>query len=114
MSQFNATFVEDGVCVVEVSGEIDLAVTDELLEVARAGLREAGALRLDLSGVSFIDSTGLGTLVLIRNEAAAADKALTLANVPVSVARLLQLTGLSGAFDIDDASVGGDTPVDRP
>lgn len=101
MAEFNEHLLEDGTFVVEASGEVDLAVVDQLLEIAIGGLSGARAVCLDLRGVSFIDSTGIGALVLIRNEASAASKSMRLTNVPPAVRRLLALTGLEDAFDID-------------
>lgn len=105
MAQFSQHVLEDGTCVIEVSGEFDLAVVDEFLEVARGGLSGAPALILDLREVSFIDSTGLGALVLLRNEAGAATKRLRLDNLPRPVTRLLALTGLQDAFEVDGADL---------
>jgi anti-anti-sigma factor len=109
VAQFDQHLLDDGTCVVEASGEVDLAVVADLLEVGRDGLSRGRAMCLDLRQVSFIDSTGLGALIVLRNEAAASDKPLRLVNVPAPVTRLLELTGLGTAFDID----GSDTPVHR-
>jgi anti-anti-sigma factor len=45
-----------------ISGEVDMAVADELLRAATAALRDNSCdnLVLDLSEVTFIDSSGLG------------------------------------------------------
>ena len=102
MAQFSEHLLEDGTCVITASGEVDLAVVDDLLEVALRGLSGAPAVCLDLGGVSFIDSTGIGALVLIRNEASARSKSMRLTNVPRPVSRLLALIGLEDAFEIDE------------
>jgi len=101
VAQFSEHTREDGTCVIEASGEVDLAVVDELLEIARGGLSAAPALCVDLRDVTFIDSTGLGALVLIRNEARDAGRPMRVINVPRAVHRLLTLTGLEDAFDVD-------------
>ncbi len=100
MTRFEERSVVDGQRVLSVAGEVDLAVVDELVQRARACLADADGLRLELGGVSFIDSSGLGALVLVREEATAAGKSLSLVDVPESMSRLLQLTGLQDAFDI--------------
>jgi anti-sigma B factor antagonist len=98
------TFREDrpagGTCVLAVEGEVDLAVVDELLERARGCLSRDAALELDMQGVSFIDSSGLGALVRLRQDANQARKRLTLVNVSQATDRLLEVTGLHTAFDI--------------
>jgi anti-anti-sigma factor len=53
-------------CRIEVSGELDLAGSDAL-ESALATVPEGMALVIDLSGIEFIDSSGIRTLILTRN-----------------------------------------------
>jgi anti-anti-sigma factor len=54
---------QPGCAELAISGEVDLAGTDELLRTATAALADNACddLVLDLSEVSFIDSAGLGT-----------------------------------------------------
>jgi anti-anti-sigma factor len=86
----------EGVRSLAVSGEVDVAAVETLRTEARACLSsDATLLELDLSGVTFIDSTGLGTLVLLRNEAVLAGKQVTLTHAPPAVVRLLEITGLA-------------------
>jgi anti-anti-sigma factor len=100
MAEFVRVPVSDGARTLTVTGEVDLSSVETFLSEADACLREADTvLALDLGGVTFIDSSGLGTLVRIRNLAHDRDKRLVLANVPASVERLLALTGLGGVFD---------------
>src|SRR4051794_38896684 len=47
-------------------GELDLATVDDLRSAVLAAARHAETLRLDLSGVEFIDTTGLGTLLELQ------------------------------------------------
>lgn len=102
MSQFEVA-VDERACVVHLSGEIDMAVTDELRAAVRDGLDRHDTVELDLAGVTFLDSSGLGSLVLLRNEASDQHKSLSLVNVPPMTHRLLQITGLRNTFDIRDA-----------
>jgi anti-anti-sigma factor len=90
----------DGTRLVSMSGEVDLAVKDELITAVRRCLSGAEHVEVDLTEVTFIDSSGLGALVLLRNEAIHAGKQLTLVNVSSATTRLLRITGLENAFDI--------------
>jgi anti-anti-sigma factor len=84
-----------------VSGEVDLATIEEFLAEADACLdATAETVEIDLGEVTFIDSSGLGALVRIRNAARDRSKVLVLTNVPASVERLFAVTGLSEAFEI--------------
>ena len=68
----------DEVTVVVV-GELDLAAADELGQaVAQVRAAAVADIALDLRGVDFIDSTGLGMLLSLRNDAKRNGHALTL------------------------------------
>jgi anti-anti-sigma factor len=98
MSEFAAEPGTDGRGLL-VSGELDIAVADEFLDKARAALGAAeSVLEIEFSGVTFVDSTGLGALVRLREEALAAGKEVRLVNVPRQAARVLELTGLTDLF----------------
>lgn len=97
MSEFTAEPQPDAPHVLVMSGELDLAAVDEFLDQARAAF--AGpVLELDLGGLTFIDSTGLGALVRLREEARAEGKDVVLAHVPRQVWRILDMTGLTEIF----------------
>ncbi len=100
MVEFRESGRSDGVCVLWVEGEFDLAVVDQFLEQALACLERADTVEIDLEGVSFIDSSGLGALVRVRKEAADHGKKVSLVNVSPATHRLLEITGLHQAFDI--------------
>jgi anti-anti-sigma factor len=98
--EFRESSRGDGTCVVSVEGDFDLAVVDEFLVRVLACLDRADLIELDLQGVSFIDSSGLGALVRVRKEAGDRGKAVALVNVSAATHRLLEITGLHSAFDI--------------
>jgi anti-anti-sigma factor len=77
------------------SGELDIA-TVELLERALLEVERADSARivLDLSGLSFIDSTGLRLLLDVNERCGgAADRLRVIAGSP-AVERLLDIVGL--------------------
>jgi anti-anti-sigma factor len=98
--EFRESGRSDGGCVLHVGGEFDLAVVDEFLEWALPRVEDLEVIEIDLGAVSFIDSSGLGALVRVRNEAVAKGKTLSLVNPGHATLRLLELTGLQHAFDI--------------
>ena len=86
-------------CRLTLTGEIDLANAGDYLPVARAVITECKAepcFTIDLSGVTFIDSTGLAMLVGIRKATTDAGMELRLAGTPRRVRQLLEITGLDG------------------
>jgi anti-anti-sigma factor len=84
-----------------VSGEVDLASIGDLIAAARACLAAApSVLEVDLAEVTFIDSSGLGALVRIRNEAVERGVQLVLVHLPPAVTRLFEVSGLDQALEI--------------
>jgi anti-sigma B factor antagonist len=84
----------DGLCLVAVEGEIDLA-TAPALKSALMDLLPKGFSRfvIDLSGVGHMDSTGLGVLVGFRRRLAD-DSRLAVAATRANVRAVIELTGL--------------------
>jgi anti-sigma B factor antagonist len=87
-----------GVRVVAVSGEIDLSRKSA---VASALESDGVPLLVDLSAVTFMDSSGLAALVAARDDGNGAAPRLALVCPPGScVRRLLDLTGVEGLFAV--------------
>ena len=89
-----STSSEDGHTVVAVSGEVDAASADTL----RATITEVidggqGTVVVDMSEVSFIDSSGLRVLIAGYKAAAAASGVLSVRAPSEPVTRLLEITG---------------------
>lgn len=91
----------DGDAIVLVEGELD-AYSAPVLEAAIAGHTGAD-LRLDLAGVSFIDSTGIRVVVTADNRLREQDHRLVVVHPSPAVLRLLQLTALDERFVVEGA-----------
>jgi anti-sigma B factor antagonist len=89
--------------VLRLCGEFDIAGADDVVTAAVALLdgRSVTELVLDLSGVTFIDSTGIGTLVAVRNLAREARVTTRLQDPRPGVASLLALTAVDRLFEGD-------------
>lgn len=101
--QVTAVQTDSARATVQLHGEVDLAnaelVTAVLDNQLALGHRY---LRLDLSGVSFLDCTGLSALVHAHNQFLAARGTLVLAGVGARIARILSLTHLDEALFMTD------------
>ncbi|HEX8305227.1 MAG TPA: STAS domain-containing protein [Jatrophihabitans sp.] len=86
--------------VLEVRGEVDLhsaaQLQDRLLQVIAGGQ----SVVVDLTGLSFLDSTGLGVLVAARNQAQQAGAQLRLVCTSDRMLKLFRITGLDAVFEI--------------
>lgn len=100
MLETDSTFRIDVMSVVRVGGEIDVASAPELAKWLEA-VPEGVDLVVDLSGVTFLDSTGLGVLVGAWNRCNNSGPPCRLALVvsTAEVERLLEVAGLSEVFE---------------
>jgi anti-sigma B factor antagonist len=81
-----------------VAGEID-ASTAPAFDEAMSDLPTGdGPIVLDLSGVSFIDSSGLRVLISLAGRASDEGRSVALRDPSPTVARLLEITGLAEMF----------------
>jgi len=94
------TRVDEQRTTVLVAGELDLSSAKQLRAAVRRVLdTNPAALRLDLSILGFIDSTGLGVLIGARRAAVAANVPFEVVPSP-PVRALLERTGLRGWFGL--------------
>lgn len=87
--------------VIAVDGEIHVSTAPEFSGVLAAAM-QAGrtAIVLDLSGVMFIDSTGLSVLLNALRRLTRAGGAMALVCQNPTVLRLFEITKLDSTFDI--------------
>ena len=102
--------------VVAPEGEVDLASSEQLREGLLAAETSAdGSLVVDLRGVGFIDSTGIGELVGCQRRSRDAEVKLAFV-VPDGgrILKILHLMGMEAVFDLHSdesaaiAAVAGD------
>ena len=95
----------DGTVRASLDGELDLDCADQVRDSLAEAARQPGCrhLRVDVSGLTFIDSYALGALVSARNTAVAAGVALTLADPSPPVRKAGQVTGLADMFGLPTA-----------
>ena len=80
---------------VAAEGEIDLSTVDELRTAVTSAAEGVDRLRLDLTGVDFIDSTGLGGLLELRSTLRSHSVTLEIDVSEGPVREAMEITGLS-------------------
>lgn len=92
----------DAYSVVAVRGEMDLHTSPKVQNaIERASDNNGvGAVVVDMSGVAFMDSTALSTLVRSKDTLKQKDVALRLASPSDAVARIFSVTGFQDFFDV--------------
>jgi anti-sigma B factor antagonist len=87
---------EGDVVVVRLSGQLDLANRDHVTMAILDCLHDAEAVVADLSGLTFMDSSGLSSLIRCRKVAAASGREFSVRGAAGQVAQVLTITGLLG------------------
>jgi anti-sigma B factor antagonist len=91
----------EGVVVLDLAGELDLAVSARFRELVDGVAADAPSLVVaDLQEVGFMDSTMLRELLRAHREVGGAGGRFVLAAAQPSVQRLLELTGTADVFDV--------------
>ncbi len=102
---------ENGVTVVAPTGRLDVAgapaLKDAISEAARDG---SPRIVIDMEGVSFVDSTGLGSVIAALKQVRSREGELRLAAPNQQVRVVLELTTLDHVFpyyaSVDEALTG--------
>ncbi|MGV9249588.1 STAS domain-containing protein [Streptomyces sp. NPDC003710] len=97
--------------VVTVSGEMDLQTCPALAEGTSVIPLAGKTLYLDLSGVPFMDSSGLNLLILLRRRLHAEGGRLAVTGLQDQPERLLQLTQASELFTVIPSGTAGSDEV---
>ena len=104
----------DGWAVARVQGDVDLTTAPRLREqVIQVVVDGQPRVVLDLEGVDFIDSTGLGVLVGLLKRTRSQGGDLRLVSTRPSLRKVLELTALDQALPLApdvDAAIGGANP----
>jgi len=91
----------DGILIVDCAGRIVFGEESAILrDTVRKLISQNSRLVLNLSGISYIDSGGLGTLVSLYTTAHNAGGTVKLANLTQRVGDLLQVTKLLTIFEV--------------
>ena len=90
----------DAYSVVAVRGEVDLHTAPKLRYAIERGAEGVPAVVVDLSGVAFMDSTALSTLMRAKEAAENVGSSLRLAAPSRAVGRIFDVTGFADYFDV--------------
>ena len=102
VDDFAVEFIDDGCDVtIHIVGEVDMATAGLLAaQFERAVEGCAGAVTVNMAGVTFLDSTGLTVLVRARRALSALDRDLLVTAPSESTTRIFELTGLHDTFPL--------------
>ena len=96
----------DGVVLVRVSGEVDLSWSQQIRKAILEALAAHDAVGVDLSGVEYIDSSGIAALVEGFQTARKDKQKFALVASSPAVKAVLQLARLDLVFPMVDTPAG--------
>ncbi len=93
----------DSALTIALSGEIDHQVAREMMDSITDAIatRLPAQLVLDLSGVTFMDSSGIAVLLRARRQLAHSGGALRVVNIPAQARRVLDAAGIGRLISLD-------------
>lgn len=97
---------DDRCRVVHVGGEMDIDRAPMLYDALHAAITQPGGAEeifVDLSDLSFCDSSGLNALIHARQTAAEHGRRIILRTPPPQLRRLLEMTGADTLFPVTDS-----------
>jgi anti-sigma B factor antagonist len=110
---------DEGVALFALAGELDLATVDTVRAAAEPACTKGRHVVLDMTGVGFCDSTGLGMIISLFRQANSAGGHLVLAEPQPRIRYLLEISGVDQVVPIRDTvdeavqSRTNDNPVRR-
>ena len=93
---------ENDILIISVNGDVDLENSDGLRDQVSNALDANTAVSLDMSEVSYIDSSGVAALIESRQKADEAGKDLKLLKPSESVVSVLKMAKLDTFFVIEN------------
>ena len=90
----------NGTTIVDVTGHIDLGSSPALRKTMLESLKSTDRLAVNLIAVKYIDSSGIASLLEVLKEARNTRKKFILFGLTAAVREVLQLTRLTGIFEI--------------
>lgn len=87
--------------VVRVRGEIDVATAPQFAECVELALTKGTPLVIDLAETTFMDSTGLSTLIRAHHASGRVKEAIVLRSPCAAVRRTLDVSGVAEVFTIE-------------
>lgn len=99
--QITSLPARDGVVLLRISGRVDTKNASEMLQQCTAARRGGHHLIINLSGVAFIASSGIGALLALTEQFREGPGRIRFAALSPSVAAVIQLLNLDQFLSID-------------
>lgn len=99
---------------IRLTGELDLACSARLKQTLCEAVATQRLIVLDLSGLAFMDSSGLHAMIDADNRARLRGSKLVIIRGPPQIDRLFELVGISDRLEIVELGGSWESPVEDP
>ena len=96
---------ERNAVIVDVVGQVDMGTSPALRRALLDSLSGTDRLAINLTEVTYVDSSGIASLLEVLQEARKLKKRVILYGLTPSVLYVLQLTRLTGVFEIHETEL---------
>ncbi len=97
------TTADNGYRVIEVQGDVDMESSPKFLAAIQDCLKNRSPMKLDLSGVKYMDSSGIAVLIQGYKQALKKSVEYLLRNPSSQVQAVIELSQLQGFFKFESA-----------
>ncbi|NPA72002.1 MAG: STAS domain-containing protein [Gammaproteobacteria bacterium] len=97
------TVVEGELVTISVDGSFDVSVYDAFKAACKLNMTETNRFVIDMKEASYMDSSALGMLLLLREKTAGDRGRIKIINVGQSVQKVLEVAQFQQLFDIERA-----------
>ncbi len=88
--------------IFKFQGDIDIfTAKDKFKEVEEASLNGIEYMIIDFSEVTFLDSTGLGLLISLKQKLNQENKKIKIINSPANIRKVFEITDLLETFEME-------------
>lgn len=94
----------EGHVLIRATGELDVSSSPNLQRTGEDSLADGhDVVLLDLSGIAFLDSSGLGALIALHRSAVAHGAQVAVVSASTAVRRVVDLTGVRHVVPLHDS-----------
>jgi anti-sigma B factor antagonist len=101
--QITSLPARDGVVLLRINGRVDTKTASEMLQQCTAARRAGQHLVINLSGVGFIASSGIGALLALTEQFREGPGRIRFTSLSPAVAAVIQLLNLDQFLSIDSS-----------
>ena len=91
---------ENGTLIIQIEGRFDLSIHQGFRNAYESASESVTAFEIDLRAASYLDSSALGMLLLLREYAGSEDATIAISNASEDIRKILTISNFDQLFTI--------------